>query len=151
MKKKYAALTMLTLALSAGSALTSFAGFVKSPQGVKYQWGPNDYCTGNWVRYQDHWYYFGDDQLMRTGWIQRDNTWYFAADTGELQAGIMKINGNVYYFDTNNCKMVTGNMAYDNVVHTFTENGTTDGGPYVYTEWNSDGSIRRGTKFGPRY
>lgn len=47
---------------------------------------------------------FGDDQLMRTGWIQKDGTWYYAADTGELQGGIMKINGNVYYFDTSTCK-----------------------------------------------
>lgn len=130
MKRKHAAIAALAFALTAGSAMTSFAGFVKTLQGVKYQWGPNNYCTGNWVRYQDHWYYFGDDQLLRTGWIQRDNTWYFAADTGELQAGIMKINGNTY---------------------NFTQNGTTTEGPYVYTEWNSDGTIRRGTKFGPRY
>lgn len=41
---------------------------------------------------------------MRTGWIQKDGTWYYAADTGELQGGIMKINGNVYYFDTSTCK-----------------------------------------------
>ena len=49
---------------------------------------------------------------MRTGWIQRDGTWYYAADTGELQGGIMKINGNVYYFDNNSCKMQTGVRNY---------------------------------------
>lgn len=87
---------------------------------------------------------------MRTGWIQRDGTWYYAADTGELQGGIMKINGNVYYFDNNSCKMQTGVRNYNGVNHEFTENGTTDGGPYVYTEWNSNGTIRRGTKFGVR-
>lgn len=27
---------------------------------------------------------------------------------------------------------------------------TTDGGPYVYNEWNSNGIIKRGTKFGVR-
>ncbi len=151
MRRKHFAIAALALALSAGSALTSFAGFVKTPQGVKYQWGPNNYCTGNWVRYQDHWYYFGDDQLLRTGWIQRDNTWYFAADTGELQAGIMKINGNVYYFDSGSCKLHEGYLTYDGVTYNFTDSGTTTEGPYVYTEWNSDGSIRRGTKFGPRY
>ena len=93
---------------------------------------------------------FGDDQLMRTGWIQKDGTWYYAADTGELQGGIMKINGNVYYFDTSTCKMVTGNYSYNGGTHEFTENGTTDGGPYVYNEWNSNGIIKRGTKFGVR-
>ena len=99
MKKRFA-ITVLALALTAGSAMTSFAaGF-----------------TG----------------------------------TGELQGGIMKINGNVYYFDTSTCKMVTGNYSYNGGTHEFTENGTTDGGPYVYNEWNSNGIIKRGTKFGVR-
>ena len=107
MKKRFA-ITVLALALTAGSAMTSFAaGFTGTGKGVKYQWGDGAYCTNNWVQYKNHWFYFGDDQLMRTGWIQKDGTWYYAADTGELQGGIMKINGNVYYFDTSTCKMVT--------------------------------------------
>ncbi|WP_312425561.1 hypothetical protein [Lacrimispora sp.] len=151
MKKKYLAITTLSIALAIGSAISSFAaGFVNTPQGVKYQWGSGDYCTNNWVIYKNHWFFFGNDQLMRTGWIQRDNTWYYTADTGELQGGIMNINDNVYYFDTNTLKMITGPYTYNGVTHNFTENGTTDGGPYVYTEWNSDGTIRRGTKFGVR-
>ena len=85
---------------------------------------------------------------MRTGWIQRDNTWYFTSDTGELQGGILKINGNVYYFNTSTMKMVTGSYTYNGVTHNFTENGTTDGGPYVTIEWNSNGIIRRGTIWG---
>ena len=150
MKKRFAIVT-LSLALAAGSAMTSFAaGFVGTKDGVKYQWGDGAYCTNNWVQYKNHWFFFGNDQLMRTGWIQRDGTWYYAADTGELQGVIMKINGNVYYFDNNSCKMQTGVRNYNGVNHEFTENGTTDGGPYVYTEWNSNGTIRRGTKFGVR-
>ena len=148
MKKKYLVVTALSMALSIGSAMSSFAaGFVTTPQGVKYQWGSGDYCTNNWVNYKSHWFFFGNDQLMRTGWIQRDNTWYYASDTGELQGGIMKINDNVYYFNTSTLKMMTGLIDYNGTTHYFTENGTTDGGPYVYTEWNSDGSIRRGKKF----
>ena len=81
---------------------------------------------------------------------KEDGTWYYAADTGELQGGIMKINGNVYYFDSNSCKLQTGERTFNGQTHTFTENGTTDGGPYVYTEWNSNGTLRRGTKFGVR-
>lgn len=150
MRKNYFAIAALSLALTAGSAITSFAaGFVSMPQGVKYQWGSGDYCTNNWVSYQNHWFFFGPDQVMRTGWIEKDGTWYFAADTGELQADIMKINGNVYYMDSK-CKLVTGNINYNGTTHTFTENGTTDGGPYVYTEWNSNGSLKQGTKFGVR-
>ena len=151
MKKKYLAIAALSMALAAGSAMTSFAaGFVHTSQGTKYQWGSGDYCTNNWVNYKNHWFFFGEDQLMRTGWIQKDGTWYYAADTGELQGGIMKINGNVYYFDSNSCKLQTGERSFNGQTHTFTENGTTDGGPYVYTEWNSNGTLRRGTKFGVR-
>ena len=151
MRKKYLATAALTLALAAGSAMTSFAaGFVSTSQGMKYQWGSGDYCTNNWVNYKNHWFFFGADQIMRTGWIQKDGTWYYAADTGELQCGLMKINGNVYYFDNNSLKLQTGNRTINGSSHEFTENGTTDGGPYVYTEWNSNGTIRRGTKFGVR-
>lgn len=151
MKLKHLKTAALALALTAASAFPAFAeGWVHTSDGWKYQWGSGDYCTGNWVQYQNHWFYFGDDQLLRTGWIQRDNTWYFAADTGELQGGILKINGNVYYMDTSSCKMVTGDYTYDGEVYHFTENGVTGDSPYVYQEWNSDGTIRRGVKFGVR-
>ena len=40
MKKKYLAVTALSMVLSIGSAMSSFAeGFVTTPQGVKYQVG----------------------------------------------------------------------------------------------------------------
>ena len=53
MRKKYLATAALTLALAAGSAMTSFAaGFVSTSQGMKYQWGSGDYCTNNWVNYK---------------------------------------------------------------------------------------------------
>ncbi|MEY8356504.1 hypothetical protein AALB39_24575 [Lachnospiraceae bacterium 54-53] len=151
MSNKHLVVITLSIALAIGSAMSSFAaGFVSTPQGVKYQWGSDDYCTNNWVNYKSHWFYFGNDQIMRTGWIQRDNTWYYAADSGELQGGIMKINDNVYYFNTSTLKMVTVSYNYNGNTHNFTENGTTDGDPYVYTEWNSDGTIRRGKKIGVR-
>ena len=60
--------------------MTSFAaGFTGTGKGVKYQWGDGSYCTNNWVQYRNHWFYFGDDQLMRTGWIQSadGNDWYY--------------------------------------------------------------------------
>ena len=44
MKKRFAIVT-LSLALAAGSAMTSFAaGFVGTKDGVKYQWGDGAYC-----------------------------------------------------------------------------------------------------------
>src|SRR5699024_3194725 len=60
-------------------------------------------------------------------WIQPDGTWYFAADSGELQGGLLKINGNVYYMDSNSLKLQTGDRTVNGETHTFTENGTTDG------------------------
>ena len=79
MKKKYLAIAALSMALAAGSAMTSFAaGFVHTSQGTKYQWGSGDYCTNNWVNYKNHWFFFEEDQIMRTGWIQKDGTWYYA-------------------------------------------------------------------------
>ncbi|MCB7318513.1 hypothetical protein [Lacrimispora sp. 210928-DFI.3.58] len=150
MKRRFA-VTVLALALTAGSAMTSMAaGFAGTGKGVKYQWGSGQYCTNNWVSYKNHWFYFGYDQLMKTGWIQKDGDWYFASDTGELQSGLLKINGNVYYMDSNSCKLRTGDITVRGETYHFTENGTTNGSPYVYTEWNSNGTIRRGTKFGVR-
>lgn len=149
MKLKGLAALSMTAAFTAASAFTSLAaGWVSTSQGWKYDWGNNSYCTNNWVHYKDHWFYFGSDQIMRTGWIQRDGTWYFAADSGELQGGLTKINGNVYYFNTSTCKMFTGVQAVDGHNYTFTENGTTPDAPYVYTEFNSNGTIKRGWKFG---
>ncbi len=44
MKKRFA-ITALALALTAGSAMTSFAaGFTGTGKGVKYQWGDGSYC-----------------------------------------------------------------------------------------------------------
>ena len=147
MKHKFLFGAALALSLSAMQAASCFAaGFVTTPQGVKYQWGDGSYCYNNWVQVRDHWFYFGNDQLMRTGWIQRDNTWYFAADTGELQAGAVKINGNVYYFDKQTCKMITGYQPYDFDIYEFTENGTVGKTPYIFTEWNSDGTLRSGVR-----
>ena len=104
----------LTLALAAGSAMTSFAaGFVSTSQGMKYQWGSGDYCTNNWVNYKNHWFFFGADQIMRNRLdSERRDIRYYAADTGELQGGLMKINGNVYYFDNNSLKLQTGNCTH---------------------------------------
>lgn len=147
MRKKLFAAAIVAAALSAAAAIPAMAaGFVNTSQGVKYQWGDGSYCTNNWVQYRDHWYYFGNDQLLRTGWIQRDDIWYFATDTGELQAGAMKINGNVYYFDKQTCKMVTGYHSYNFDTYEFSENGTIGKTPYIYEEWNSDGSLKRGVK-----
>lgn len=152
MKSKRLAMAAMVLAFTAGSAFTSMAataGFRSTSQGTKYQWGSGDYCVNNWVQYRDHWFYFGSDGVMRTGWIQRDGTWYFAAETGELQAGLLKINGNVYYMN-NKCKLVQGDLYVNHQTYHFTDYGTNNGQPYVYQEWNSNGTIKRGYDFSVR-
>lgn len=147
-KKKYFAAVCLTAALAAANALPAFAaGWVRTSQGYKYQHGDGSDYRNAWLRENDQWYYFGDDGLMRTGWVQRDNTWYFASDTGELNEGIMKINGNVYLFEKNSCSMVIGPADYHGKTYTFSENGTVGGTPYVYNEWNSNGSLARGQRY----
>ena len=149
MRKRFA-VAALALALTVGSAMTSFAaGFTHTSDGWRFQWDDNgNYCVDNWVHYRNHWFYFGPDGIMDTGWILKDGKWYFAADTGELQTGFLKINGNVYYMDGNSCALFTGQKEFNGRTYTFTENRAIDGQPYIYTEWNSDGTIRRGTKFG---
>ena len=58
----------------------------------------------------------------------------------------MQINGNVYYFDKTNCKMVTGDRWYDFRSYHFTENGVTGDRPYVNDIWDSNGNLLRGSK-----
>ena len=60
MKLKKAALMFVTAAALAANTIPAFAmGFVHADGGTKYDWGGGNYCTGNWVRRNDHWYYFG--------------------------------------------------------------------------------------------
>ena len=106
MKKRFA-ITALALALTAGSAMTSFAaGFTGTGKGVKYQWGDGSYCTNNWVQYRNHWFYFGDDQLMRTGWIQRDGTWYLSL------IHISKIDGNPAVVGVCDARFIMSSMGH---------------------------------------
>lgn len=148
MRSKKLVTTAIALALTISSSITSFAGWVNTPAGWKYDWGNQTYCENGWVQYKNHWFYFGSDQIMRTGWINPDGNWYFAADSGELQGGLLKINGNAYYMNTTSLKMTKGNRSVDNETYYFTENGTTNGSPYIYQEWNSNGTLKRGVKFG---
>ncbi len=148
MKKRQIIVAALSLALAAANSVPALAaGWVRTPQGYKYQHGDGSDYRNDWLRENNQWYYFGDDGIMRTGWIQRDNTWYFASDTGELNEGIMKINGNVYMFQKDTCTLVTGAADYHGKTYNFTDSGTVGSTPYVYNEWNSDGSLARGIRY----
>ena len=84
MKKRQIIVAALSLALAAANSVPALAaGWVRTPQGYKYQHGDGSDYRNDWLRENNQWYYFGDDGIMRTGWIQRDNTWYFASDTGQ--------------------------------------------------------------------
>lgn len=149
MKKRLAA-ALLGLTIAALNTVSVLAyGFYTWGSKTKWDWGNGTNCYSNWVNYHDHWYYFGEDEFMRTGWIYRDDAWYFAADTGELQTGLMYINGNYYYFDSNSCKLYTGPRTWNGRTYVFTEYGVEGEQPYTYDQWNSNGTMIRGTRVSP--
>ena len=49
MKHKFLKTMLVSEAITAATALTALAGFVETPQGVKYQWGDGNYCVNNRV------------------------------------------------------------------------------------------------------
>lgn len=150
MKLKKLAMVTLTLALTAGSAMTSLAaGWKHSGGDWKYQWSEGNYATNCWINHKNNWYYVGDDGLLRRGWIYLNDTWYFAAESGEMLTGLIKVNGNIYYMDGNKGNLFVGKRAVRGTVYDFTANGTTNGAPYLYESWNSDGSRKTAAPIKP--
>lgn len=90
--KKYAIIA-LSLALSAGSAMTSLASprWVNKNGEVKYQWDEGSYAQNCWIQYKNHWYYVGNDANKRTGWLYLNDHWYFLTNTGEMLTGLIKV------------------------------------------------------------
>ena len=37
-----------------------------------------------WFKYNNNWYYFGEDCIMKTGWINTDGNWYYLYSNGML-------------------------------------------------------------------
>ena len=79
MRKRFA-VAALALALTVGSAMTSFAaGFTHTSDGWRFQWDDNgNYCVDNWVHYRNHWFYLARMEL----WI-RDG--FSRMESGTLQ------------------------------------------------------------------
>ena len=55
-----------------------------------------------------HWYYFGNDGVMRTGFVNLGSKTVYYNSDGQMQYGEQKIGDSWYYFDTVTGAMVTG-------------------------------------------
>ena len=67
MKKRQIIVAALSLALAAANSVPALAaGWVRTPQGYKYQHGDGSDYRNDWLRENNQWYYFGDDGIMRT-------------------------------------------------------------------------------------
>lgn len=141
MKLKKTAMITLALALTAGSAVTSMAaGWTQTGTNWKYQQDDGTYVENDWVLHRNNWYYMGEDATMQKGWKQLDGKWYFMAQSGEMINGLIKVDGRVYYMDGTRGHLYTGPRTIGGILYHFTEEGLTDGAPYVYDEWSGDGS-----------
>lgn len=143
--KKISMLT-LSLALTAGSSMTSFAAagaWQKSGDEFKYRLSSGDYVRNDWVLEKNNWYYLGDDATMQRGWQQINNKWYFLANSGQMLAGLINVEDTIYYMDGNTGELMTTSRIIRDKSYDFTEHGTTNGKPYLYESWYSNGNPNR--------
>lgn len=140
MKLKKAATVTLVLALTVGGSMTSMAaGWKQAGNSWKYQWNDGTYARNSWVLHKDNWYYMGDDGKIQTGWKYLDGKWYFMSNTGEMINGLIKVDGKVYYMDGTRGHLYVGPRTIQGRLYHFTEEGLTEGAPYVYNEWRGNG------------
>lgn len=162
MKKKALLTGALVLALSAGSAFTSFAwdaGWVQDGAVWRFQNADGSYHTG-WHKDSDgKWYYLQDNTIMKTGWFTDGNgntfhlntvsdgyqgamrtgwyaengKWFFFDGNGYMKTGLIKVDGAVYFMQADGSLFV-GTMNVGGVNYNFTEYGTTNGAPAVGAE-----------------
>ena len=67
-----------------------------------YYFDKNGYMKKGWVLSYGSWYFMDDEGVMQTGWKFLSNEWYYMnPSSGAMVADATKINGVVYYFDTN--------------------------------------------------
>lgn len=57
--------------------------------------------AGEWLEWNNHWYYLNGADGMQTGWQYIDHEWYYFIPSGEMQTGWCFIAGRWFYFDAN--------------------------------------------------
>ena len=67
-----------------------------------YYFDRNGYMKKGWVLSYGSWYFMDNEGIMQTGWkVLGNETYYLNPGSGAMAADATKINGVVYYFDTN--------------------------------------------------
>ncbi len=105
--KRLAAIAMATTMVFSTSALTltaSAAKWVKTTDGVKYQYDNGTYASNKWLKTKSgDKYYITDDGVRATGWTEIDGEmYYFNKSTGKLVYNKkVRIGSYCYKFDKN--------------------------------------------------
>lgn len=56
----------------------------------------------NWLLHNGHWYYLGQDGVMKNGWVLDEDKWYYLNSSGVKETGIIKDeSGELYYLSEN--------------------------------------------------
>lgn len=56
----------------------------------RYLKSANKYATSEWLFINKHWYYFGEDTIMKTGFQEIKGKWYYLMETGDYTGACMK-------------------------------------------------------------
>ncbi|KRL26185.1 hypothetical protein FD27_GL001323 [Limosilactobacillus frumenti DSM 13145] len=75
-----------------------------------WQYEVNGQNATGWQNINDNWYFFDNNGTARTGWFQSPASgyWYYFNQDGAAQTGWQTINNHSYYFDPNNAWMLAG-------------------------------------------
>lgn len=114
--KKVISLLGLTMVLSFGIALTSYAGnWEQKESGWYYKMDDQTYAESRWLQIENNWYRFGNDGTMLTGWQEVKKDWYYLDPaTGIMRTGWFEdSDGNWYYLDDINGDMLKSKWTPD--------------------------------------
>lgn len=146
MRMKKIAATMLVVALSCGSAMSSIAAtWVKVGQSDwKFQKNDGSMMTDSWLQHTDgKWYFLGEDGMMRKGWYKdKDQKWYFLNGQGAMQTGLIEVDSKVYFMEEKSGELFVGEKTMPNgMTYNFGLNGSTNGAPFTAQKFNGNGDI----------
>lgn len=140
------------------AAETNRWGIFSTYMGNKFLKKNGIIAKNEWIKYQDHWYYAGTDEVLKTGWIHTaDNKWYYLQNNGIMAIDWIFINNKWYYLNKENgdmavgwkliedkwfyLDMINGDMAIgwkliDNKWYYFCQDGTmATGWQYINSKW----------------
>lgn len=154
MKKKVLLTAGMAALMTAGMAMTAFAGWEEHNGSWYFKNSKGEFVTDEWEQSGDFWYYLGDDGRMLTntliddmyyvdangartvnGWQWLTDEWddddegawrYFGANGKIYTDGMKQINGVYYHFD--DTKMSTGWVKEGDYTYYFKEDGSRTSG-----------------------